>query len=122
MRRKLTKRQTDGRFLMLKGLSNSLLSAGGLGMKIARKGCVLLAAAIWIAPCARAQVTAQRLLDSAKEPQNWLMYSGDYAGRRYSMLDQINATNASSLVPKWVYQTMGTGKYESTSLVVDGVL
>ena len=32
------------------------------------------------------QVTPQRLLESAKEPQNWLMYSGDYAGRRYSAL------------------------------------
>src|SRR5690242_12674369 len=71
---------------------------------------------------ATAQVTPQRLLDSTKEPQNWLMYSGDYAGRRYSTLDQINGSNAGSLVPKWAYQTMGTGKYESTSLVVDGVL
>jgi alcohol dehydrogenase (cytochrome c) len=69
-----------------------------------------------------AQVTAQRLLDSAKEPQNWLMYSGDYAGRRHSTLDQINTSNASSLVPKWAYQTMGVGKFETTPLVVDGVL
>jgi len=27
--------------------------------------------------CLPAQVTPQRLLDSAKEPQNWLTYSGD---------------------------------------------
>ncbi len=39
---------------------------------------------------ASGQVTPERLLESAKEPQNWLMYSGDYAGRRYSTLDQIN--------------------------------
>ena len=69
-----------------------------------------------------AQVTPQRLLDSAKEPQNWLMYSGDYAGRRYSTLDQISAANAASLVPKWAYQTMAGGKFETTPLVVDGVL
>lgn len=60
------------------------------------------------------QVTAQRLLDSGKEPQNWLMYSGDYAGRRYSSLDQINASTASSLAPKWAYQTMASGKFETT--------
>jgi alcohol dehydrogenase (cytochrome c) len=71
---------------------------------------------------ARAQVTAQRLVDSAKEPQNWLMYSGDYAGRRFSALDQINMSNAASLVPKWVYQTMAGGKFETTPLVVDGIL
>ena len=71
---------------------------------------------------ASGQVTPQRLLESAKEPQNWLMYSGDYAGRRYSTLDQITTKSAASLVPKWAYQTMAGGKFETTSLVVDGVL
>jgi alcohol dehydrogenase (cytochrome c) len=71
---------------------------------------------------ARGQVTPQRLLNSAGEPQNWLMYSGDYAGRRYSLLDQITTANASGLVPKWAYQTMAGGKFETTPLVVDGVL
>src|SRR5216684_1879192 len=71
---------------------------------------------------AQAQVTPQRLLDSAKEPQNWLTYSGDYAGRRFSTLDQINTANAHALVPKWAYQTMAGGKFEATPLVVDGVL
>jgi alcohol dehydrogenase (cytochrome c) len=71
---------------------------------------------------ARAQVSPQRLLDSAKEPQNWLMYSGDYAGHRYSALDQVNTKNASSLAPKWAYQTMAGGKFETTPLVVDGIL
>jgi alcohol dehydrogenase (cytochrome c) len=70
----------------------------------------------------RAQVTVQRLLDSGKEPQNWLMYSGDYAGRRFSALEQINTGNAATLVPKWAYQTMAGGKFETTPLVVDGIL
>jgi len=68
------------------------------------------------------QVTPERLLNSAKEPQNWLMYSGDYAGRRYSALEQINVSNAHALVPKWVYQTVAVGKFETTPLVVDGIL
>jgi len=71
---------------------------------------------------ASGQVTPERLLEAAKEPQNWLMYSGDYAGRRYSSLDQINTKSAASLVPKWAYQTTAGGKFETTSLVVDGVL
>ncbi len=83
---------------------------------------VLLAVAACAVPTANAQVTAQRLLDSAKEPQNWLMYSGDYAGRRFSALEQINTSNAAKLVPKWAYQTMAGGKFETTPLVVDGVL
>src|SRR5437764_11908413 len=71
---------------------------------------------------ARAQVTFERLTNSNKEPQNWLTYSGDYAGRRFSPLDQINTSNVHSVVAKWVYQTGATGKFETTPLVVDGLL
>jgi len=69
-----------------------------------------------------AQVTSDRLLNSNKESQNWLMYSGDYSGKRHSSLDQINASNAKTIVAKWVYQTGATGKFEATPLVVDGIL
>ncbi|HET8922412.1 MAG TPA: PQQ-dependent dehydrogenase, methanol/ethanol family [Candidatus Acidoferrum sp.] len=84
-------------------------------------------AALFLASCIFAspsfgQVTPERLLNSSKEPQNWLMYSGDYAGRRFSTLDQINASNAQSLTAKWAYQTMAGGKFETTPLVADGVL
>src|ERR1700694_1879487 len=75
-----------------------------------------------LAAQAGAQVTFERLLNSTREPQNWLTYSGDYAGRRFSPLDQINPGNARTLVAKWVYQTAGTGKLETTPLVVDGIL
>ncbi len=75
-----------------------------------------------LAPQASAQVTFERLLNSSKEPQNWMMYSGDYAGHRFSALEQINTSNAASLVPKWAYQTMAGGKFEGTPLVVDGIL
>ena len=54
---------------------------------------------------AHAQVTFDRLLNSAKEPQNWMTYSGDYSGKRFSALDQINVANVHTLVAKWVYQT-----------------
>src|SRR5260370_541673 len=55
---------------------------------------VFLAMVTGAARSLNAQVTQQRLVDSAKEPQNWLMYSGDYAGRRFSALEQINTSNA----------------------------
>jgi alcohol dehydrogenase (cytochrome c) len=69
-----------------------------------------------------AQVTFERLLNASKEPQNWLTYSGEYAGQRFSALDQVNTANAPSLTAKWVYQTAATGKFETTPLVVDGIL
>jgi len=83
-------------------------------------GCVLLC--LGLAGSAVGQVTFERLVNSAKEPQNWLTYSGDYAGRRFSALDQVNTNTAPSLVAKWVYQTAATGKFETTPVVVDGIL
>ena len=83
---------------------------------------LLLTAAVFVPAPSSAQVTGERLLNSSKEPQNWMMYSGDYAGRRYSTLEQINTANVSSLVAKWAYQTMASGKFETTPLVVDGIL
>ena len=85
-------------------------------------GTFLLLTSALFAPNACGQVTFERLLNSSKEPQNWLTYSGDYAGRRFSLLDQVNATTVPSLVVKWVYQTGATGKFETTPLVVDGIL
>ncbi len=86
------------------------------------KHCALALIVVIAAAGSYGQVTFERLVNAAKEPQNWLTYSGDYAGRRFSPLDQINTANARSLVAKWVYQTAATGKFETTPLVVDGIL
>ena len=69
-----------------------------------------------------AQVTPERLVNATKEPQNWMTYSGDYSGKRFSGLDQISVINAHSLMTKWVYQTAATGKLETSPLVVDGIM
>lgn len=69
-----------------------------------------------------AQVSSQRLVNADKEPGNWLTYSGNYQGHRYSSLAQINTTNVAKLKPVWVYQMRDPGKVECTPLVVDGVL
>src|SRR5258708_35676425 len=75
---------------------------------------VILQTAGVFAGNANGQVTFRRLLDSSKEPQNWLTYSGDYSGRRFSALDQINKGKAHALTPNWVYQTMATDGFEPT--------
>ena len=83
-------------------------------------GFLLLIAVLFADSRALAQVTFERLVNSAKEPQNWMTYSGDYTGKRFSALDQINTNDAHAMVAKWVYQTGATGKLETTPLVVDG--
>ncbi|MFN7920154.1 MAG: PQQ-dependent dehydrogenase, methanol/ethanol family [Bryobacteraceae bacterium] len=69
-----------------------------------------------------AQVTYDRILNAAKEPGNWLTYSGNYSGHRYSPLDQINDSNVARLKPAWVYQVNSLQKFEGTPIVVDGVM
>jgi glucose dehydrogenase len=69
-----------------------------------------------------AQVTSERLLAADHEPQNWLTYSGQYNGWRYSALNQINAGNASHLAMRWTFQVADLGQFETTPLMVDGVL
>ncbi len=51
----------------------------------------------------------------------WPTYNGDYSGRRFSTLDQINAGNINSLTLAWVFQTH-SATIKSTPLEVNGVL
>ena len=50
-------------------------------------------------------VPYERILNAAKEPQNWLTYSGNYNSQRYSGLTQITPSNAKDLTLKWVFQS-----------------
>src|SRR5215813_9515349 len=70
----------------------------------------------------QAQVTFDRLLHTDREPQNWLTYSGNLMGQRYSLLNQITAGNVKSLELQWVWQAKSLEKYETTALVLDGIL
>ena len=67
-------------------------------------------------------VTFERLLNAAKEPQNWLTYHGTYASNRYTQLTQIVPENVTNLELKWMYQGAVMGNWQSTPLVVDGVM
>jgi PQQ-dependent dehydrogenase (methanol/ethanol family) len=67
-------------------------------------------------------VTAERLHNSKAEPQNWLMYWGDYQGTHFSPLAQIDATNVRQLQSVWALPMPGNTVLEATPLVVDGVM
>ena len=69
-----------------------------------------------------AQVSYERLTHAAQESQNWLMYSGTYMSQRYSALDQIAPSNVGRLEQKWVFQAESLQKFETTPLVLDGIM
>jgi alcohol dehydrogenase (cytochrome c) len=71
---------------------------------------------------AHAQVTFERLLDADAEPQNWLTYSGTYLSQRHTLLRQIRPSNVEGLELKWVFQAQSLESFETTPLVVDGVM
>lgn len=83
------------------------------------------------APPVAKDVNYERILDAReKEPHNWLTYYGDYDGKRYSLLDQINKDNVKKLTPAWVFQFGSQGLHagpstyalEAAPIIVDGVM
>src|SRR3954468_9016638 len=93
-----------------------------LRVPLMAKTALILSLLLIASTVASGQVTADRLVGAAGEPQNWLTYSGAYNGWRDSSLDQINTSNASRLVMQWSFQVADVGQFETTPLVVDGVL
>ena len=79
-------------------------------------------------------VAPAQLLDPKKllEPpaDTWPTYNGDYSGRRYSSLKQIDPSNIGSLAIAWMYRITNVGPQrgvgnptiKSTPLMVNGVL
>jgi alcohol dehydrogenase (cytochrome c) len=65
-------------------------------------------------------VTEDRLKNP--EPQNWLMYRGNYEGWGYSPLKQINETNVGKLQVAWAYSTGELEGHQSPPIVNNGYM
>jgi alcohol dehydrogenase (cytochrome c) len=95
----------------------------------ARTMLAALSVGLAAVPAIAADVTPQRLMNAASEPQNWLMIHHDYDNSRHSSLREINRDTVANLEPKFTFSvgglsTGGTlrGKEESTPLVDDGYM
>src|SRR6202047_3345804 len=97
------------------------------------RNTILLASTLLASTCLTAlagDVTSSRLMNSDKEPQNWLMVNKDYSSHRYSELDQINKDNAKNLHVAFTVALGGVngvgfnplGGHQSTPLVNDGFM
>jgi alcohol dehydrogenase (cytochrome c) len=69
---------------------------------------------------AKVDVTDQAM--KSADENNWLVHGRNYANQRYSPLAQINVDNVKSLQPVALMQTGMTASFETTPLVVDGVM
>ena len=67
-------------------------------------------------------VTFERILNAESEPDNWLTYSGGYDSQRHTTLDQIDLGNVDELELKWVFQAQSLQVFETSPLVVDGIM
>src|SRR5256886_7089588 len=53
---------------------------------------------------------------------NWLSYNGDYTGRRFGRLEQIDAKNVGQLRAQWVFHAPNSNSLEVTPVVFDGLM
>jgi alcohol dehydrogenase (cytochrome c) len=69
-----------------------------------------------------AQVTYERILNAADEPESWLTYNGTYSSQRYSRLTQITRDNVDDLQLEWMLPNQVFGAWQSNPIVFDGVM
>jgi alcohol dehydrogenase (cytochrome c) len=53
---------------------------------------------------------------------NWLSYNGDYSGRRYTSLSEINKNNLAQLRAAWVFHAHNSSRLEVTPVVANGMM
>jgi PQQ-dependent dehydrogenase (methanol/ethanol family) len=72
----------------------------------------------------RANVTVSDAMMGSVDSHSadWLLHGRDYSNQRFSPLKDINAGNVSSLVPVALVQTGITSSFETTPIVVNGVM
>ena len=83
---------------------------------------ILLALIAPAALLAQVDVSYERIRAADQEPGNWLTYSRDYTGQRYSPLDRIHTGNVGKMRIAWMYQANELDTFETSPIVVDGTL
>ena len=97
-----------------------------------RCAAILLVVATIYADCVMAQQTPSAVGANLKVDahdllvrpagENWISYNGDYSGRRYSDLREINADNVAHLRAAWIFHPGNSQNLEVTPLVIRGVM
>jgi lanthanide-dependent methanol dehydrogenase len=81
---------------------------------------LLLAAAVALPTSAA--LANDELLKLEKDPNQWVMPTGDYANHRYSTLKEINKDNVKNLHPVWTFSTGVLRGHEGAPLVIGNMM
>ncbi|MBI3679539.1 MAG: PQQ-dependent dehydrogenase, methanol/ethanol family [Acidobacteria bacterium] len=77
---------------------------------------------VLLATVSYAQLTHERIANGEKTPGEWLTYSGNYQGHRYSPLTAIHTANVAQIRPIWMYQVNRLDKFETSPLVIGSTM
>jgi PQQ-dependent dehydrogenase (methanol/ethanol family) len=86
-----------------------------------RRMKILLATVAFVATASSAYANDE-VMKLQKDPNNWAMQLGDYSGKRYSPLDQINTQNVKNLKVDWSFSTGVLRGHEGGPLVIGDVM
>lgn len=79
-----------------------------------RRLFITLSAAALLASCAHQP--------ASHDAAEWPSYGRDYSNQRFSRLDQVNRDNVTRLAPAWTYQSGVKATFQTTPIVVEGVM
>ena len=96
-------------------------------MKWRSGACILLLLAVCSGLSAQSPVAVDTKVsanDLEKQPvgANWTSYNGDYTGRRFSSLSEINVSNVTHLRAAWAFHPGNSQRLEATPVVFRGMM
>lgn len=95
---------------------------GATNLEIQNSGTTSTVVTGTLPTAANVTVTNQMMLDATQNDSDWLLHGRDYTNQRYSTLTQINVDTVKTLAPVALVQTSMTGSFETTPIVVGGVM
>lgn len=100
------------------------MSGGATLAFAALLSCLTIAASNDVPKTSRAVVidVLPAELKASPPGADWLSYNGDFSGRRFSSLAQINLANVGQLRAQWVFHSSNSNRLEVTPVVANGVM
>lgn len=84
-----------------------------------KKAAIVVAAVLALPALSAANEELMKMQD---DPHQWVTALGDYAGTRYSTLDQINKDNVGELQPVWSFSTGVLRGHEGGPMVIGDIM